>query len=129
MKTMRFKLVSLALAVMAICGCGARKQALLEVPLSPVAKDIASRGYRVQKSFVQPPIGWEISQFRMRSRTAVAFKAEQPMRYEPETYYCRFSLAEEKYDSNADARQRLDHLHDDIPGEPVEDEYTRVLRE
>lgn len=112
---------------MAICGCGARKQAQVEAPLSAVAKDIQSRGYRVQRSFVQPPTGWETSRFGMRNRTVVSFKAEQPMPNERNTYYCRFTLAEESYDSNADARQRLAHLHDDVPGASVEDEYVRVL--
>lgn len=130
MTTMRFKqLVTLALAVMALCGCGPRKQAQAEIPLSAVAKDIQSRGYRVGKSFVKPPADWEISRFRMRSRTVTAFKAEQPMRYEPDTYYCRFSLAEERYDSSTDAQQRLDHIHDEFPGDLAEDEYTRVMRE
>lgn len=128
MTTMRFKLVSsLALAVMTLCGCGARKQA--EIPLSAVAKDIQSRGYRVQKSFVKPPTDWEVSRFGIRNRTMVAFKAEQPMPNERDAYYCRFSLSEEAYDSNADARQRLAHLHDDVPGASVEEEYVRVLSE
>lgn len=123
------QVVILALAAMAICGCSARKQAQAEIPLSAVAKDIQSRGYRVQKSFVKPPTDWEISRFGMRNRTVVAFKAEQPMPNECDTYYCRFALAEETYDSNSDARQRLAHLHDDVPGESGEDEYIRSMSE
>ena len=59
----------------------------------------------------------------------VAFKAEQPLPNEREKYYTRFSLAEETYDSTADARQRLDHLHDETPNAPAEDEYNRVMRD
>lgn len=120
---------ALAIAVMAICGCSVRTQTQPEIPLSPVAKAIQARGYRAQKSYALPPTDWEISQFRLRNRVMVAFKAEQPLPNERETYYCRFSLAEESYDSSADAQQRLDHLHDATPNGPEEDEYSRVLRD
>lgn len=122
-------LAALAIAVVAICGCSARTQTQPEIPLSPVAKEIQARGYRAKKTYRLLPTDWEISTFRLRSRVMVAFKAEQPLPNERETYYCRFSLAEETYDSNADARQRLDRLHDAIPNGPVEDEYTMVMRD
>jgi len=121
--------MGLVLGVMAVLGCGARTQTQAEMPLSSVAKEIQSRGYRAQKSFALPPTDWESSKFRMRSRVIVAFKAEQPLPNENDKYYCRFSLSEETYDSNNDAHQRLDQLHDAFPDGPVEDEYTRVLRE
>ncbi len=119
--------VSLSLALMALWGCRASTQA--EIPLSSVAKEIQTRGYRVQKSFALPPGDWETSKFRMRSRVLVAFKAEQPLPNENERYFCRFSLAEETYDSANDANQRLAQLHDEFPDGPFEDQYTRVLRE
>jgi hypothetical protein len=112
---------------MAVWGCGVRSQT--EIPLSSVAKEIEAHGYRAQKRFVNPPTEWEISKFRMRNRVVVVFKAEQPLPNETEKYYCRFSLAEETYDSANDARQRLIQLHDLFPDGPFEDEYTRVLRE
>ena len=118
--------VVLAIAVMAAWGCSARTA---EIPLSPVAKEVQARGYRAEKSYTLPPSAWEISTFRLRNRVMVAFKAEKPLPNERETYYVRFSLAEETYDSSADAQQRLDHLHDATQGGPVEDEYTRVMRE
>ena len=121
-----FSLAGMVLALIAASGCRGGIQA--EIPLSAVAKDIQARGYRVQKSFVSPPRDWEISKFRMRERVVVAFKAEQPMPNENETYYCRFGLAEETYDSGNDASQRLAQLHDAIEGSG-EDGYTRVLRE
>jgi len=119
-------LVALAVAVMAIWGCNPRAA---EIPIGPVAKEIQARGYRAQKIFTVPPTDWESSTFRLRSRVMVAFKAEQPLANERETYYVRFSLAEETYDSGADAQARLDHLYDATPGGPVEDEYTRVMRD
>src|ERR1041385_6006711 len=116
---MRYKripqLIALAFAAIAAVNCGARS-----IPLSSVAKEIEARGYRVQKSFALAPTDWEISRFRLRSRVMVAFKAEQPLPNEREKYYTRFSLAEETYDSTADARQRLDHLHDETPNAPAE---------
>src|ERR1051325_11067541 len=100
---MRFKqLMCLAVIAMAVVGCVRR-------PLSLVAKEIQARGYRVRESSAPPPTDWERSRFRMRSKVVVSFKAEQPLPNERENYYCRFSLAEETYDSNDDARQRLDH--------------------
>jgi hypothetical protein len=116
--------IGLAVA-MVVLGCGTHKQ----VPLSSVAKEIQARGYRARESFASPPKDWEISRFRLRSRVIVAFKADQPLPNENEKYYCRFSLAEETYDSSDDAQQRLDHLHDPSPDGPVEDEYSRVLRD
>ena len=117
----------MALALMAASGCRAGIQA--EIPLSSVAKELQASGYRVQKSFVRPPSDWEISKFRLRQKVVVAFKAEQPMPNETETYYCRFALAEETYESGSDASQRLAQLHDASPEGPAEDEYTRLLRE
>ena len=126
---MRFKRIphflSLALALSAVLGCGTRA----EIPLSSIAKEIEALGYRPQKSFALPPTDRERSKFRMRNRVVVAFRAEQPLPNENEKYYCRFSLAEETYDSGNDARQRLGQLHDALPDGPVEDQYTRVLRE
>ena len=116
--------VALALTLTSVAGCRAS-----EVPLSDVAKEIRSRGYRAQKSFAVSPTDWERSKFRMRSKVMVAFKAEQPLPNETENYYCRFSLNEETYDSVDDARQRLNQLHDTFPDGPFEDQYTRVLRE
>ena len=125
---MRYKripqLITLTFAAIAAVNCGART-----IPLSSVAKEIEARGYRVQKSFAPAPTDWEISRFRLRSRVMVTFKAEQPLPNEREKYYTRFSLAEETYDSTADARQRLDHLHDETPNAPAEDEYNRVMRD
>ena len=118
-------LVGLAVAVMVVWSCNARTA---EIPLGPVAREIQARGYRAEKTFTVPPTDWEIATFRLRSRVMVAFKAEQPLPNERETYYVRFSLAQETYDSGADAQQRLDHLHDETPGGPVEDEYMRVMR-
>jgi hypothetical protein len=130
---MRFKripqTIGLAVAVMALLGCGARTQSPAEMSLSSVAKEIQARGYRARESFVHSPTDWEISRFRMRSRVIVTFKAEQPLPNENDKYYVRFSLAEETYDSSDDAHQRLDHLHDAFTDGPVEDEYSRVLRE
>lgn len=119
--------VSLALAIIVVSGCRTGTQA--EIPLSSVAKEIQAQGYRVQKSFSLPPTEWEISKFRIRKKVLVAFKAEQPLPNENDKYYCRFSLAEETYDSGNDASQRLAQLHDAFPDGPVEDEYTRVMRE
>ena len=97
--------------------------------LSAVAREIRGRGYRVEKSSVLTPTVWEVSKFRMRSKRMVAFKAEQPMPNENDTYYCRFTLSEETFDSDDDARQRLAQLHNAFPDGPVEDEYTLVLRD
>jgi hypothetical protein len=119
------RIIGLAVIVTAIWGCGAST----EIPLGPVAKEIEARGYNVQKRFARPPSNWEISRFRMRKRVVVAFKAKQSLPNENDNYYCRFSLAEEAYDSETDARQRLAQLHDVFPDGPYEDEYTRVLRE
>jgi hypothetical protein len=66
----------------------------------------------------------------MRSKRFFGFRADQPLPNARDTY-CRFSLAEETYDSADDARHRLATLHDEFPrtfGGPVEDEYTRTLR-
>ena len=98
-------------------------------PMSSVAREIQGHGYRAGKRLVLPPTTWEISKFRMRSKRVVAFRAEQPLPNENETYYCRFSFSEETFDSNEDARQRLAQLHDPWPDGPVEDQYTRVLRD
>ena len=119
--------ISLVLALILFISC--RSGILAEIPLSPVAQEIQARGYRVQKSFALAPTDWEISKFRMRSKVVVDFKAEHPLPNENDKYYCRFSLAEEIYDSYNDARQRLAQLHDAFPDGPREDEYTRVLRE
>lgn len=124
-----FQLMSLTVAVMAAVSCGACEQTQAEIPLNSVAKEIQTRGYRVQKSFALPPTDWERSRFRLRSRTVVAFKAEQPLANESEKYYTRFSLAEETYDFTADAQERLDHLHDETPNAPADDEYMRVMRD
>jgi hypothetical protein len=98
-------------------------------PLSSVATEIQSLGYRVEGRFVSPPTPWEISTFRMRSRRLVSFKAEQRLPHESENYYVRFTLSEETYDSDNDARQRLADLHREFHDGPVEDEYTRTLRD
>jgi|SRR5215213_488845 len=120
-----FKVIWLGMIVTAIWACGVST----EIPLGPVAKEIEARGYSAQKRFASPPSNWEISKFRMRNRVVVAFKAKQPLPNENENYYCRFSLAEETYDSENDARQRLAQLHNIFPDGPYEDEYTRALRE
>ena len=121
-------------AVVMVVGCGARSA--IEVPLGPVAKEIQTRGYRPEKSFVKPPTEWEVAKFGMRDRVWVAFKAEQQLRSDEapvgehdKKYYCRFALIEETYDSTADARRRLLQIHDEFPGGPGEDEYTRTLRD
>lgn len=121
------QLVSLTTIIVMAFGCRLLTQ--IEIPLSSVAKEIQARGYRAEKSFANPPTSWETSKFGMRSRVVVAFKAEKPLPNETEKYYCRFSLAEETYDSVNDARQRLAQLHDEFPDGPHEDQYTRVLRE
>ena len=83
----------------------------------------------MEKSSALTPTDWEISKFRMRSKRVVAFKAEQPMPNENDTYYCRFMLSEETFDSDDDAPQRLAQLHNAFPDGPVEDQYTLVLRD
>lgn len=115
-------------------GCAARSE--IEVPLGPVAKEIQTRGYRAEKSFVNPPTDWEFAKFGMRHRMQVAFKAEQQLGREElgfserdRKYYVRFALIEETYDSNANAQRRLAQIHDEFPDGPREDEYTRTLRD
>jgi len=125
----------LATALAFLLGCHANRASRSEAPViddsppSPVAREIQSRGYRAEKRLVFQPTPWEVSAFRMRTKRLVAFRAEQPLPNERERYYCRFSLVEETYDSNEDARQRLDSIHRNLPGGPVEDEYTLVLRD
>ena len=81
--------VALAFALLVV-GCGAATQA--EIPLSSVAKEIETRGYRVQKRSSLPPDDWEISEFRLRNKVAVTFKAEKRLPNETDNYYCRFIL-------------------------------------
>ena len=97
-------------------------------PLSPVATEIQRRGYRVVKRPIAPPTVWEASNFRMRSRRVVSFKAEQPMP-NSQHYYYRFTLIEETYDSDDDARRRLADLHRAVPDRPFENEYELTLRD
>ena len=117
----------------ALFGCGTEtshhvQSPAMEIPSSLVAREIQSRGYRAQKSSGLPATASEVSKFRMRSKQLVEFKAEQPLPNQNERYYCRFSLAEEAYDSIDDARKRLAHLHDsDLDGQV--DDYTRVLKD
>jgi hypothetical protein len=124
-----------AMALAFLMGCHAKRPSQSEGPViddspsSPVVQVIQSHGYRAEKRFVFQPTPWEVSAFRMRTKRLVAFRAEQPLPNERETYYCRFSLVEESYDSNEDARQRLDAIHRNLPGGPVEDEYTLTLRD
>lgn len=82
--------VALAFALQVVAGCGVATQA--EIPLSSVAKEIEARGYRVQKRSSLPPNDWEISEFRLRSKVAVTFKAEKPLPNDTDNYYCRFIL-------------------------------------
>lgn len=97
------KLVCLSLVLLLAFGCR-RVATQTEIPLSAVAKDLQAQGYRAEKRFINAPTTWETSHFRMRSRTVVAFKAEQPFWWHGEKYFNRFSLAEENYDSANDAR-------------------------
>ena len=121
-----WKFVALAFALLAVVGCGVATQA--EIPLSSVAKEIETRGYRVQKRSSLPPDDWDISEFRLRSKVAVTFKAEKPLPNETENYYCRFVLFEETYDSPNDARVRMDRLREISPDAPVEDRHNSPLR-
>ena len=118
--------VSLAFALMTVVGCGAVTQ--VEVPLSSVAKEIEARGFRIEKRASLPPNDWEISNFRLRIKVAVTFKAEKPLPNESDNYYCRFILFEETYDSPNDARRRLEQLHEISPDAPVEDRHNSALR-
>ena len=118
--------VALTVALLAVVGCGAATQA--EIPLSSVAKEIEARGYRVQKRSSLPPDDWEISEFRLRSKVAVTFKAEKPLPNETDNYYCRFILFEETYDSPNDARVRMERLREISPNADVEDRHNSPLR-
>jgi hypothetical protein len=100
-----------------------------DAQLSAVAQEIRGHGYRVEKSSVVTPTAWEISKFRMRNKRVVAFKAEEPLTNEEDIYYCRFTLSEETFESDDDARQRLAQLHNAFPDGPAEDQYMLVLRD
>ena len=121
------------IALLVLCGCRAStsryaQPTTMEIPVSSVAREIQARGYRAEESRVLVAAPWEVSKFRMRNKQIVEFKAEQPLPNENQRYYCRFSLAEETYDSGDDARRRLTHLHDsELEG--LIDDYTRVLRD
>lgn len=116
-------------------GCHATRRTRIETPvidsstLSPVAQEVQRRGYRPIKSDLSPPTPWEVKTFRMRSKRLTSFRAEQPLPNERETYYCRFWLSEETYDSADDARRRLAGMHDRTPNGPEDDEYVSALRD
>ena len=122
--------VFLILAFVLTTACHSKRSADVRQlsPLTPVAQEIQRRGYHAQDGFVVPPAPWEVSTFGMRSKLVFSFRADQPLPNEREKYYCRFSLAEEAYDSVDAARRRLTNLHDSIPGGPVEDEYILTMR-
>ena len=124
------RVACLTIALALVSGChverASRNQELS--PLTPVAQEIERRGYLAKESRVVPPTPWEINTFRMRSKRSFSFRAEQPLPNAPDTY-CRFSLAEETYDSVDDARQRLANLHRASPDGPAEEEdYTSTMR-
>jgi hypothetical protein len=124
------RMTYLIIALALVSGChlkrSSRNQELLL--LTPVAQEIERRGYRARESRAVPPTPWEVSTYRMRSKQFFSFRSEQPLPNAQDTY-CRFSLAEETYDSVDDARQRLANLHRASPDGPAEEEdYTSNMR-
>ena len=97
-------------------------------PLTPVAEEVERRGYHAKESLIVSPSAWEVSTFRMRTKRAFSFRANEP---EPGTtnYFCRFSLFEETYDSTDDARHRLANVHLPNPeGPEMERDYLSTMR-
>jgi hypothetical protein len=120
----------LTIALALVSGCHVKRPSPNQElsPLTPVAQEIERRGFLAKESRVVTPTSWEISAFRMRSKRFFSFRAEQPLPNARDTY-CRFSLAEETYDSVDDARQRLANLHRASPDGPAEEEdYTSTMR-
>ena len=120
----------LTIALALVSGCHVKRPSRSQEPspLTPVVQEIERRGYLAKESRVVPPTPWEISTFRMRSKRFFSFRAEQPLPNARDTY-CRFSLAEETYDSVDDARQRLANLHRASPdGTAEEADYTSTMR-
>jgi len=111
-------------------GCHAKRsiETRQQSPLTPVAQEVQRRGYHAKESLIIEPTSWEISTFRVRSKRSFSFRADQP---QPGTrdYFCRFLLFEETYDSAADARYRLAHLHLRSPDDDAQvNEYVRIMR-
>jgi hypothetical protein len=87
-----------------------------------VAQEIERRGYHLKESAVVEPTAWQRSTFRIRSKQSFSFRAKQPLPAEPDTY-CRFTLFEETYDSEADAQNRLTNIHLPDPTGPAEEQH------
>lgn len=97
-------------------------------PLTPVAQEVERRGYHAKESLIVAPSAWEVSTFRMRSKHAFSFRANQP---EPGStnYFCRFTLFEETYDTADDASHRLANVHLSAPDADGEErDYLSVMR-
>jgi hypothetical protein len=99
-----------------------------ESPLTPLAQEVARRGYHAKESFIEAPTPWEASTFRMRSKRSVSFRANQPQGG-PGNNFVRFWFFEETYDSIGDARNRLANLHLQSPDADAQvNEYDRFMR-
>ena len=96
--------------------------------LTPLAQEVERRGYHVMKSAVVEPTAWERSTFRTRGKLTFSFRADKPLPNAPDTY-CRFTLIEETYDSEADAQNRVTNIHVPNPDGPADEQhYLSVLR-
>jgi hypothetical protein len=126
--------ILLLFVLFALIGCRAatsRPGEATEIPaaLSAMGNDLELQGYQAGKCVMVRPTTWEANKFRLRNKQVTSFKAKERLPNETESYYIRFSFAEETYDSKDDAIKRLAQLHKEFPDGPWEDEYSRAMRE
>jgi hypothetical protein len=76
---------------------------------------IESLGYKIQNHGFAEPSHWEREQFNLLGKNSMQIKSMKALEGEPHTYY-RFTISEERYGSEAEARARLRRLFDRPPG-------------
>jgi hypothetical protein len=131
MRTLAFFAIGLCLNLV---GCNSTRTGISEhstfdnAPPNRRSLAIEQRGFAPIKRELTLPTAWEVSTFAMRSKQTTWFRARQPMRNQPNTYYCRFRLFEESFNSEFDAKARLARIRDVAPNEHVEEKQISALR-
>jgi hypothetical protein len=119
------------LSVMIVAGCYAKPQPATFAYDSEYFKKqeeaLISWGYFVKERTTPTPTAWEKATFNIKSKRSIFVKSRKPVPGVATTYY-RFTLTQETYADEAQAKNRLENLFQKPPYFDGFDEYEFALR-